>query len=374
MSYHVELVTDRRGWRDFLALPSFVYRDDPLWVPPLGVEQRRTLDVRRNPYFRHASLRLFLCRRWGRPVARVGLVVDQRQTPVGGPKTGMFGLFECIHDDEAAARVVEAMLAECRTAGVAVVEGPFNPNHYSPVGIQASAFDIGPAYFETYNPAYYPALLEQLGFGVSKRLHTRRNGRVAEYVRRRYGPIEVRGNGLFTIRQVNRRHASAELERLRRIFNDAFADNWRFLPVSREEYAFAAKGLFHITRPDLITFVEHDGEAVGALLCVLDVNPLLRQLHGRLGPWGYLRFERQRRRVRDLIVYAVGITRAYRSSPAYELLVRVTCATALRCRTLSTSWISDDNWPAIGAAERIGLEPYKEFVVYRKPVPEVRHA
>ncbi len=374
MSYRVELVTDRHGWRDFLELPFAVYRDDPLWVPPLGAEERRTLDVRRNPYFRHASLRLFLCRRQGQPAARVGLVLDERHTAAGEPRTALFGLFESANDEEAAGRVMEAMLNECRAAGVAVVEGPFNPNHYSPVGIQVSAFDVAPAYFETYNPAYYPALLEGLGFTVSKRLHTRRNQRVADYVRRRYGPIDVRGNGLFTLRQVNRHDTGGELERLRRVFNDAFADNWRFLPVSQEEYAFAAKGLFSITRPDLVTFVEHEGEPVGALLCVLDVNPLLRRMRGRVGPWRYTRFVRQRRQVRDVIVYAVGIARAYRSSPAYELLVRVTCATALGCRSMFTSWISEDNQPAIGAAERIGLEPYKDFVVYRQPVSEVRHA
>lgn len=374
MSYRVDLVTDRRGWRDFFALPFAVYRNDPLWVPPLGTDERRTLDVRRNPYFRHASLRLFVCRRSGRPVARVGLVIDERHSAAGGPKTALFGLFECVEDNEGAARVVEAMLAECRAESVDVVEGPFNPNHYSPVGIQTNRFDVGPSFFETYNPAYYPALLEQLGFTVSKRLRTWRNDRVADYVRNRYGWVTAARNGHFSTRQLDRWHTAAELERLRSIFNDAFADNWRFLPVSRDEYAFAAKGLFHITRPDLVTFVEHEGQPVGALLCVLDVNPLLRQLRGYVGPLSYLRFVRQRRRVRDLVVYAVGITHAYRGTPAYELLVRVMCATAMRCRTLSTSWISDDNRPAIGAAERLGLEPHKEFAVYRRPVSEVCHA
>jgi hypothetical protein len=308
------------------------------------------------------------------PVARLSLVVDERHRLPGGRKRALFGFFECVHDDEAAGRIVEAMLAECRAANVAVVEGPFNPNHYSPIGLQTSRFDVGPAFFETYNPAYYADLLERLGFTVGKRLHTRRNDRVADYIKRRFGTVTVRSAGGFSFRHLEIRHAAAELERIRCVFNDAFADNWRFLPVSREEYAFSAKGLFLVTRPDLITLVEHDGEPVGALLCVLDVNPQLRRLRGRAGPIGALRFLLQRRRVRDLIVYSVGVKRAYRSTRAYHLLLETACATAMRYRTLATTWISDDNVPAVRAAERLGLEPYKEFAVYEKHVPEVRHA
>ncbi len=197
---------------------------------------------------------------------------------------------------------------------------------------------------------------------------------MADYVRRRYGSVIVRDGAGFSARHADPRNAAAELERIRQVFNDGFADNWRFLPVSREEYAFSAKGLFHITRPDLITLVEHEGEPVGALLFVLDVNPQLRRLRGRAGPVGALRFLWQRRSVRDLIVYAVGVKRAYRSTHAYRLLLEAACATAARCRTLTTTWMSDDNAPALRAAERLGLEPYKEFTVYQRQLPEVRHA
>jgi hypothetical protein len=374
VSYRVELVTDRRSWRDFQRLPFVVYRDDPRWVAPLCADERRTLDARRNPYFGAASLRLFVCYHGERPVARLSLVVDQRHRAPGGGVRALFGFFECVHDEEAAGRLVEAMLAECHAAGVAVVEGPFDPNHYSPLGLQTSRFDVGPAFFETYNPPYYADLLERLGFTVAKRLHTRRNDRVADYIRRRYGRVTVRDGGGFSARHADAHDAAAELERIRRVFNDAFADNWRFLPVSCEEYAFSAKGLFHITRPDLITLVEHDGEPVGALLCVLDVNPQLRRLRGRVGPVGALRFLWQRRSVRDLIVYAVGVKRAYRSTQAFRLLLEAACATAVRYQTLATTWMSHDNAPAVRAAERLGLEPYKEFAVYQKHLPEVRHA
>jgi len=374
MSYYVEQVSDRRSWRHFLRLPFEVYRDDPCWVAPLHRDVRRTLHVCRNPYFRSASLRLFVCYRRGEPVARASLVVDPRHDGRSGRATALFGFFECVRDDEAAAHLIEALLAECRLQGVAVLEGPFSPNHYSPIGLQTSRFDAGPVFFETYNPPYYPDLLERLGFTVSKRLHTRRNDRVADYVRRRYGTVTPRGGGGFSLRHVDRRDAPAELERLRRVFNDAFADNWRFLPLSREDYAYAAKGLFQITRPDLVTLVEHDGEPVGALLCVLDVNPLLRELRGRVGPLEALRFLQQRRRIRDLVVYAVGVARPYRGTGAFGLLLDAMCAIATECRSLTTTWMSDDNVPALCAAERLGLEPYKEFCVYEKSVPEVRHA
>jgi hypothetical protein len=361
----VERVDSRPAWRDFLAVPRQVYRDDPLRVPPIDAEVRRTLDPARNPYFREARLERFVAYRGREPVARACAVVSRAHLRRFGRRTAFFGFFESADDDEAAERLLDRVGDWCRESGAEELGGPFNPNHYSELGLQVSGFDAPPAFFEPRNPPYYVRLLESNGFAVVKRLHTRANPDVGAYLRGRYGAVErPRRRGDFRVRPFRLRETRRELERIRSVYNDAFADNWHFLPLSAAEYAFLARGLLLVSRPHLLALVEYRGEPVGVAQCALDVNPLLRRLDGRSGPMGAARFLLGRRTLRDVVLFAAGIRADFRSTEAYRLLVEYLFWALRDCRVMTTTWMTDDNPAAIGGALRFGLEPSKRFVVY----------
>ncbi len=364
MSLRVAAVTDARTWRDFLALPRLVQGGDPLWVPPLEDEVRRTLDASRNPYFGDGRLGLFVVYRDGEAVARACAVFSRAHFRRYGP-TAFFGFFEAQDDREATQLLFEGVTSFCRAAGAREIEGPFNPNHYSELGLQTSGFERPPAFFEPRNPPYYVALLESNGFEVRKHLHTRSNPDVGAYIHQRYGPVQrpVR-RGDFTVRPFRLYATGRELERIRAIYNDAFADNWHFLPVSAAEYAFSARYLFLVTYPRLVALVERGREPVGVVQCALDVNPLLRQLGGQGTPGGYLRFLRGRRRIRDVVLFATGIRRECQGGAAYELLVEYLCWALRDARVFTTTWMTDDNVPIVRAAARFGLERSREFAIY----------
>ncbi len=365
--YRIERAPGGRCLDDFLRLPSRIYRDDPHWVAPLTAEVRRTLDSRRNPYFRHAELALFVCYSGGEASSRASVVINQGHWRRFGEKTAFFGFFESVPGSDAALRLFDAIERFCRARGVQCLEGPFNPNHYSELGLLADSYDSRPTFFETYNPAYYHELLLRAGFAVSKRLHTRNNPDISGYVRERYGrPRPAARSGGFTVRTLNTRNTAGELERIREVFNDAFSDNWHFLPLTCDEYRYAARFLRYVTYPELIAVVERGDEPVGAVQCVLDINPILQPLRGRLGPIGCAKYLTGRKRVRDLVVYAVGVKRAYQHSRAYKLLLDAVCWMVRDCRCLSTTWMYDDNHPSIRAAEDLGLKPHKQFVIYSK--------
>ncbi len=361
----VAAVTSRRGWHDFLAVPRLVYGDDPCWVPPLAAEVRRALDPARNPYFRGARLGLFVAYREGEPVARACAVVNGAHLRRFRGKAGFFGFYESLDDAEASTCLLESVAGFCRAAGAESLEGPFNPNHYSELGLQVDAFESPPAFFETHNPPYYARLLEAAGLGVVKRLHTRANPDVGAYIRGRYGVVpRPAARGEFRVRAVRPWDARRELERIRSVYNDAFADNWHFLPVSSAEYAFSARYLFLVTRPRLLALVERRGTTVGVAQCALDVNPLLRRLGGRPGPVGGARFLLDRRHVRDVVFFAVGIKREYQAGEVARLLVDYLCWALRDARLLTTTWMTDDNAAALGGAARFGLEPSKRFAIY----------
>ncbi len=360
--------------RDFFRLPLLLYCDDTNWVAPISSEVRRVLDVRRNPYFAHATLKLFICYKARKAVARTAVVINRLHEQKFGLKVAFFGFFESANDKEAVRHLFEEVEEYCKSEKVEFLEGPFNPNHYSELGLQASGYGTSPSFFQTYNPEYYHVLLMGVGFHVSARMITAKNERIRDYVLQCYGvrtpTTESQG---FTVRSLILSDLKRELERIREVFNDAFSSNWHFLPASREEYEFSTKFLRLVSSPELIKIVEHGGEPVAVLMCVWDINPLLRKMYGKVGPVKYFRFLRERKRIRELIIYAVGIKKVYQQTRAFSLLLNSMCQIALNYDSLETTWILPENVLAMKAAERLGMVPDKHFVIYGKSLLDSGH-
>ena len=367
MHIAVKAVHDRRGLRDFLRLPFAVYRGNPHWVPPILAEVRRTLDTRRNPYFADASLDLFVSYGDGIPRARAALVVSGAHARKFNVRTGFFGFFESVNDTACSAPLFAELERRARERGVETLEGPFNPNHYSELGLLADHYDEDQGFFEPYNPPYYHALVAQAGFAKGETLFTGRRESIREYMRGRYGPPPgEHAPGEYTVRGFDLSRMNGELEAVRGVFNDAFESNWHFLPASAAEHRFAAKYLRLITEPGLVAIAEHRGEAVGVLLCVLDVNPALRRMEGSAGPLKYIRFLRDRKHTRTLVVYAVGIRKPYQGTRVFTLLLGSMRRMVERFDTLTCTWMHPGNFLSVAAAQRIGLEEHKHLLIYRK--------
>jgi hypothetical protein len=367
MPYSVATVSDKKRLDEFLRLPSAIYRGDPLWVPPLIGEVRRTLDTEINPYFSNATLRLFVCYRGGTPVARAAVIISGAHQKAFGVRSAFFGFFESENDEGAVRRLFGEAETYCRAGGAEVLEGPFNPHHYSELGLQIDGFGTAPSFFQTYNPSYYSELLEKAGFRISVRFQTMKNDNIGNYLERRFGALDAAPsrNG-YTIRSFSLRDKAGDLERIREVNNDAFAANWHFLPLGPEEYAFSAKHMGLVTRPDLIKIVEHRGRPVAVLHCVLDVNPLLRRWNGVPGPVKLIRFLRGRRAVKTIILFTVGIKKDHRDPRVLRLLLAEFCAMARAFDRAETTWLSTDNLPALRAAEILGMRPDKHFAIYAK--------
>lgn len=367
MTYRVFPVSNGKQMDDFLHLPFVIYRHDAHWVPSLISETRRVLTPEKNPYFRRASLKLFICYKRDIPISRTAVIIHPAYESQLGRRIAFFGFFESIPDSAAVLSLFEEASTYCREQNVERIEGPFNPNHYSELGLQVSHFDTPVTFFQTHNPPYYSQLLEMAGFRVSRRLHTQKNEEIKTYLRKvqKSGRGSLGANG-YRIRPLRVDDLENELERIREVNNDAFSSNWRFLPLDREEYEFSAKFLKFVTFPELIQIVERESEPVGVLHCVLDINPLLKKMKGRAGPIKYVRFLQGRKRVGRIIIFSVGIKRAHQHTAVYQLLLEAFCRVAQRFQAVETTWMSDENTAAVNAARHLGMTPDKEFVIYEK--------
>lgn len=369
MKYLTKAVREPQERLDFLELPYNLYRNNSSWVPPLRSEVAHALDADNNPYFRGVALEKFVCYRDNEPAARAVAVINPRHWEKFGQKTAFFGFFESINDVVAVHSLFAAVETFCAQHGAEYLEGPFNPNHYSELGLLVDNFDV-PVFFEPYNPPYYAKLLLMAGMEPMTRLHTRiiADETKAATIAKRLDMVEHARKAGYTLRSFRLWNMRKDLEILRSVYNDAFENNWHFLPLTSEEYAYTAKSMFLVTNPSLVKIVEFKGEPVGALQFVFDVNPMLARMKGEMGLKGIWHFLRHRFMLRDVVLYASGIKKAFRNTPAIELIIWAVADVAQRYRKVYSTWMMDSNIAAVKASERVGFEPYKWFEIVGKKI------
>jgi len=366
MACHVEIVKGKKGLKDFFRVPYVVYRDDPNWIAPLQSEVERVLDTNKNPYFRNSILCRFVCYRNEKPVSRAVAVINFDYWKRWGKKTAFFGFYESIYDQEATTVLFVAIEKYCRDNGAEYLEGPFNPNHYSELGLLVRNFE-GPRFFEPYNPSWYLRRLQNAGFSVSKTVYTRLNSDFRSWVNSHHLQVHLNGQIKgYKVRHFSLFRYRKDIEAIREINNDSFSENPWFLPLSAEEYNFSSRLMFLVTSPKLIRLIEYNNEPVAVLQTVYNVNPVLRNVKGFFGLLTFVKFLFQRHKMKEIIIYAAGVKKKYRNSPAVFLLHNEVCRLSEKFSIVATTWMTDDNRALFRSMEKLGMQPYKWFVLLKK--------
>ena len=311
MSVEIRHVTTRRDLNTFVHLPWAIYRNHPLWVPPLKFDVRNRLDRAKNPFFEHAEAEYFLAFRDGDPVGRITAHYDRNFNRFHNNEWGMFGWFEARDDPLVAGALLDAAEEWLRDRKRDRMVGPlsFSTNDQD-AGLLVDGFDREPLILNQWTQPYYPALLEGAGLTKAMDLYMwelwvddRASvhpaiGRMAEEVKTKHG-IDVRG--------MRRRDMKAEVERFLEVYNEAWERNWGFVPLTDEEVRHYAKELKPILDENWAFIAEKDGETVGAALTLPDYNQVLKHLNGRLLPIGWAKALYWRRKINRVRVFALGV-------------------------------------------------------------------
>jgi GNAT superfamily N-acetyltransferase len=364
-------VRGRREVAQFIDLPRRVYAGEPLWVQPLVSEQRRTLDRRRNPFFEHAEAEYFLARRRGEAIGRVCAHVDHRLNEHGRNQWGLWGFFECRDDPEAAHALLAAAEGWLRARGRDRMVGPMDFTTHGPCGLLVEGHELPPQILEPWQHRYYRGLVE--GYGMVKAMDTLKwEQRFSD--RERLSPALValadrleRERGV-RIRRLDPSRLVDEVRRFVHVYNSAWSANWGFVPLTDREVRRYARDLSPILDPDWALLAERDGETVGVALALPDYNRVLRRLHGRLLPWGWARALRERRRIDELRVLALGVVPEHRhtgvAAGLYLELFRA--AARSRMRRAEAGWILETNAEMNRAMEAVGARVVKRHRFYQK--------
>jgi GNAT superfamily N-acetyltransferase len=371
------------GKRDFNALVDIHYRlnkDDPHWVPPLRTEAVELLTPGKNPFFDHARHQFFLARRNGRVVGRISAHVDElalTQPPEKGfgPGTGQWGLLEA--EDEASAHALIAAAEDwLRDEGMSRVLAPISLSIWEEPGLLVTGHDHPPTVMMGHDNPDYRGWIESAGYAPAKTLRTYELDVTKEFpplVQRIVAAGEK--NPRIRIRPAEVKHFDREAAIVIDILNDAWSDNWGFVPFTEEEAKYAGKKMVPLIRPDLNMIAELDGEPVAFMLTWPDANEPIKAIGGRLLPFGWLKMLLWLRnpRSRTMRVPLMGVKKKLQNSRLASQLafmmieyIRRNATRNYGAKRGEIGWILDDNKGMVAIADAIDSKVNKEYVIYRK--------
>jgi hypothetical protein len=371
----VHPISTFRDIGQFITVPWQVYADDPMWVPPLRLERRLHFS-RFNPYFKHAQWQGWIAYRGDLAVGRISAQIDQLHRQRYGPDTGHFGLLECINDETVFSELLRTAENWLAAHGTRRITGPFNFSINQECGVLTAGFDTPPVFMMPHSPEWYAPLLERYGYQPCRDL-------LAYWIRADFEPpaamraIDRRYRSQIRVRTLQRDKFSEEIEILRDIFNDAWSENWGFIPFTKEEFAELGNALRWLVPEDFTQIVEVDGLPAAFMVLLPNLNEALRGLSGRLFPFGWLHLAKQLRShsITTGRVPLMGVRRRFHHTPlgmmlAFKVIDAVKLASlAYGIREVELSWILEDNRPMRAILEKIGSREYKRYRIYEKALP-----
>jgi GNAT superfamily N-acetyltransferase len=377
MSNELEILRLTRSSRDvlrFLKVSYRIYKDDPHWVAPLLMDLKKVF-TDENPLFGHARMELWIATKDGRDVGRIAGIVDDHYNRPAKEPAGFFGFFESMDDPAVSQRLFDAVLEWARQQKLKSLQGPMNPTTNDECGLLIEGFDSPPVFMMTYNPRYYVSLVQAAGFQKAKDLlafHIDLATLPMDRLSRIATKVRQRSPGLV-FRPVLKKTLDQDLAKVKEVYNDAWEENWGFVPMTDAEMDFMAKRLKPLLMEGLIWLAEAGSEPVGFLLALPDYNVAIQPLRGRLLTpklLGFLPYVLGWKCPTRTRVITLGVKDKYRSKGLESALLIEGLKVGFEAgvRESEASWILEDNLKMCRVLEAIGGKVYKKYRIYERPV------
>jgi GNAT superfamily N-acetyltransferase len=368
---HIEKVTNRKDRKKFVYFPWKVYKNDPNWVPPLVMDLKEKINRKKNPFFEHAEMDLFLAYRNGNITGRIAAILDRNFNDFQGEKVVFFGLYESFDDLETAQALLDTVTEWGRERGMEILRGPTNLSMNDEPAFLLEGFDSPPVVMMPYNPEYYLELMEKCGLMKAKDLY-------AYYMSREHHVIsqidmivaKVKAEIPLTVRTLDLKNIEEEAARVKYIYNNAWEKNWGFVPWTDKEIDYMAKKLKVVADPDLVIIAEHQGKPIAFALAFPNLNEAIKRINGKLTPLGILKFMHYRKKIKGIRAMVFGILKDYRHTGVSYMLYSELDKNSARkgYEWCETSWQLEDNEPVNRFVESLGGKVYKKYRLFEKKI------
>lgn len=373
MPVEVKPVRTRRERRAFIELPYRLHANAEQWVPPLRIERRLFLSPRFNKWFRHAKAELFLAWRDGRVVGRISAQIDRNFNEYHGNEWGMFGFLELEDDPELAGALLDAAAAWLSERGRDRMIGPMDFTMNDESGVLIEGHDREPFIKQPWHPPYYQRRCEEAGLEKTVdlwmwELHITDRSKVVPAIVEMAAKLEPEHG--IRIRKMSRRKLRSELDLFGETYNEAWKDNFGFVPYTEEDLDTYAQDLQLVFDKHWFMVAEKmdTGESVGVAITVPDINQVLKKMNGRLLPVGWWHFLRRSKIMDRVRVGFLGVKPEYQhTGVAAALYIEHFDMAAQRPQTWGEmGWILETNDAMNRGMEGMGGRVVKKYRVYER--------
>jgi ribosomal protein S18 acetylase RimI-like enzyme len=365
-------VTTPAELKKFIRLPYKLYKNDPVWVPPLLTEVSKQFDRKRNPTLDHCQYALFLLEKENELIGRIAAFTDAIALQEWKEAVGLFGYFECMDDGDAASALFDAATGWLRNKGMKFMRGPWSFVSQE-WGLVIEGFTPSPTVMAPYNPMYYINLIKGYGFEKVKDLlvyyiSAGEGYKIPERILTLTDNVAKRYN--ISTRQLNMRDYDNEVARVIELSNKSLIDNWGYTQVTREEAEAIAADLKSIIHPKGVIFAEDsDSRPVGFAITIPDINSLIKNLGGRLLPFGWLKVLIGLPRLRKYRLFALGVLPEYQRKGVDSLIYRALYEALYSPDIwLEINYVLEDNTPMNNAIIKLDAKPLRRYRIYEKSI------
>jgi hypothetical protein len=372
---HIRPVVTKNDKMDFLKVPFKIYENDKNWIAPLFLERLDHLNEKRNPYFQHAKAQLFIAERAGVPVGRISAQIDDLHQARYQDRCGQFGFIEAVDDPEVFAVLFKAAGDWLRERGMKTARGPFSFSINDETGLLIDGFDAPPMIFMGHGMPYYDARVKEQGFAKAKDVMAYRLPR-AEGFATKLKKIYDRSiaSGDITVRPVNKRKIKEDIDVVMSIFNDAWSDNWGFIPFTQAELNMLATNFKMLLHKDMTSIAYYKGEPASFCISLPNLNEWIQGMNGSILPFGWAKLAGKLITKKSLTcrVPLMGVRKKYQHGALGAALAICAIRGPFELHFSrggnygELSWVLEDNTAMRNLAEAHGAFIYKTYRVYEK--------
>jgi len=369
-------VSTSKQKKQFIDFPHDLYEGDENYVPEIFIGQKELMDERKNPFFQHSKVQLYLAWRDEKIVGRIAAIRNNNYNEYVNGNVGFFGFFDVIEDYEVAKTLLDTAVNWVKKEGLDGIIGPANFSTNDTAGTLVEGFELPPVVMMPYNKRYYPEFLERYGFRkkmdllayhVTEETVNMKSVRIAGMIEER-----LKKKGII-IRSINTKKFKEEVRKVREVYNAAWDKNWGFVPTTEEEFYHLAEGMKMVLDPDFGLVAEHQGKIVGFVLAIPDINFIMRTVkRGRLLPFGIFKLLLGKRKIKKIRIITLGVLEEYRKMGIEGAFYARIISRGMQkgYTSAEASWILENNEMMRLGVEHINMEAYKRYRIYEKSLAE----
>jgi hypothetical protein len=358
---------------DFLNVVDYIYQRDPNYVRPLDMDMKDRLSYK-NPFFEHGDGAIFTAYRNGFAVGRCTAQIDRGHLARYRDDAGFFGFFDTVEDQHVAKLLLDGASRWLRERGMKKIRGPFSLSINEEIGCLIEGFDTPPMVLMPHHLPYQGALIEKCGFEKLKDVYAWRYtvGDIPTRAQKAHDEIDALPE--VKTRHIDMRNLDRDVRTVMDVFNDAWIDNWGFVPFTERELSKLAADLKLIAIPELTYIAEIDGEAAAVAIALPNLNELIKDMKGKLGPLelAKLLYRLKVKGPKTARLAILGIRKKFRNQRKYAGLSTYLYAKLnqsgerLGIEWGELSWTLEDNGPVNVAIRLMGGKIYKKYRIYEK--------